>query len=94
MSYPGAVTYIEVAVFESSHFHEVGVDVRGAATRQYCCTPWVANRTNCHPNRGLIRNIDSDSSSNGTVGISFEFQPSQIHLLSYIAFSFSPFFFY
>jgi hypothetical protein len=23
MPYPGAVTYVEVAVFESSHFHEV-----------------------------------------------------------------------
>jgi hypothetical protein len=34
MSYPGAVTYVEVAVFESSHFHELGVDVPGAAVKQ------------------------------------------------------------
>jgi hypothetical protein len=70
MNYPGAVTYIEVAVFESSHFDEIGIDVKGATTRQYCCTPWVANRTNCHPSRGLIRNIDpAGHSTNGSIGM-------------------------
>ena len=33
MAYPGAVTYVEVAVFESSHFSELGFDVPGAAVR-------------------------------------------------------------
>lgn len=54
MNYPGAVTYVEVAVFESSRFDEIGIDVRGAATRQYCCTPWVANRTNWYVSSPMI----------------------------------------
>ena len=71
MAYPGAVTYIEVAVFEVEHFHELGIEVHGAPQKQYCCTPWVANRTGCHPNRGLIRNLDNPASSkaNGTIEI-------------------------
>ena len=71
MAYPGAVTYVEVAVFEATHFHELGIMVRGAPTKQYCCTPWVANRTGCHPNRGLIRNLDNPESgkANGTFEI-------------------------
>jgi hypothetical protein len=58
-SYPGAVTYVEVALFEQSHFHELGVDVEGAMQRQYCCSPWVSvaarlqknTRTGKKPNR-------------------------------------------
>jgi len=70
MAYPGAVTYVEVAVFESSHFSELGVTVAGAAAKQYCCTPWVENRTGCNPSRGLIRTWDeSKPTKNGTIEI-------------------------
>jgi len=58
MAYPGAVTFVEIAAFESKHFNEIGIDVGGPFQRQYCCTPWVANRTGCHPARGLITQLD------------------------------------
>jgi len=58
-------TFVDVAVFESRHFDEIGVESDGV--KHYCCTAEQRSLTGCHPLRSLI--VNEAHHTNGSIDL-------------------------